>query len=60
VAGAFPIGALAGGAIAWVAGLRAPFAFGAALTLVLVPFLCSALAGVELDPTAVGPDPAVG
>jgi MFS family permease len=58
--GAFPIGALAGGAIAGVAGLRAPFAFGAALTLVLVPFLWSALAGVELDPAAVGAKPAVG
>jgi MFS family permease len=58
--GGFPIGALAGGAIAGVAGLRAPFAFGAVLTLVLVPFLWSALAGVELDPAAVGPEPAVG
>jgi MFS family permease len=55
--GAFPIGALAGGAIADVAGLRAPFAFGAALTLVLVPFLWSALSGVELDPAEVRPAP---
>jgi MFS family permease len=52
--GAFPIGALAGGAIAGVAGLRAPFAFGAVLTLVLVPYLWAAFSGVELDPASVG------
>jgi hypothetical protein len=60
VAGAFPIGALAGGAIAWVAGLREPFAFGAALTLVLVPFLWSALAGVRARSDGGRPGPAVG
>lgn len=52
--GAFPIGALAGGAIASKAGLRAPFAFGAVLTLALVPYLWAAFSGVELDPAAVG------
>jgi MFS family permease len=52
--GAFPIGALAGGAIAGTFGLRAPFAFGAALTLVLIPYLWAAFSGVELDPAAVG------
>jgi MFS family permease len=51
--GAFPIGALIGGAIATAAGLRAPFAFGAVLTIVLLPFLWSALSGVELDPAEV-------
>lgn len=51
--GAYPIGAMAGGAIANVAGLRAPFAFGAALALVLVFFLWSAFTGVELDPAQV-------
>jgi predicted MFS family arabinose efflux permease len=51
--GAFPIGALIGGAIASAAGLRAPFAFGAVLTIVLLPFLWSALSGVELDPAEV-------
>lgn len=58
--GAFPIGALLGGAIADVAGLRAPFLFGGALTLVLIPFLWSALSGVALDPSraraAASPD----
>ena len=56
--GAFPIGALVGGAIAGIAGLRAPFAFGAALALVLVPYLWSALSGVELDPAEVVSEPA--
>jgi MFS family permease len=55
--GAFPVGALAGGAIAGIAGLRAPFAFGAVLTLVLIPYLWTAFSGVELDPAAVGTDP---
>jgi MFS family permease len=50
--GAFPIGALAGGTIADAAGLRAPFVFGAALTLALIPFLWWALSGVPLDPAA--------
>ena len=55
--GAFPVGALLGGAIADVAGLRAPFAFGAALALALIPFLWSALSGVELDPAAAAVTP---
>jgi MFS family permease len=54
--GAFPIGALIGGAIAGAAGLRAPFVFGAALSLGLVPYLRSALSGVALDPTEELPE----
>jgi MFS family permease len=56
--GAFPIGALIGGFLAGAAGLRAPFLFGAALTLTLVPFLWSALSRVELDPADAGVAPA--
>ena len=55
--GAFPLGALTGGVIADIAGLRAPFAFGAVLTLALLPFLASALARVELDPAKLAPAP---
>jgi MFS family permease len=64
--GAFPIGALAGATIANLAGLRAPFAFGAALTFLLIPFLWSSFSGVELDPASLppaavtGPDAAPG
>jgi hypothetical protein len=46
-----------GGVIAGAAGLRAPFAFGAALSAALVPFLWTALAGTELDPAAIGREP---
>jgi MFS family permease len=57
--GAFPIGAVIGGTIADVAGLRAPFVFGAVLTLALVPFLWSALSGVALDPSRARAEPSV-
>jgi MFS family permease len=57
--GAYPIGALVGGVIASLAGLQASFAFGAGATLILIPFLWSALSGVERDPAiarTVDPD----
>jgi MFS family permease len=58
--GAFPIGALLGGAIADAAGIRLPFVFGAVLALLLVPFLWMALSGVELDPARARPEQLAG
>lgn len=51
--GAFPVGALLGGVSARIAGNRAPFMIGAILVLALIPYLLSALRGVELDPENV-------
>ena len=50
--GAFPVGALVGGVLAALAGLRAPFIFGGALSLLLAPFLWRAFVEVDLDPAA--------
>jgi MFS family permease len=54
--GAFPVGALAGGAIAAFAGIRATFYFGAATIAVLLPLLLVLLPASALEDEGRAPE----